>query len=198
MSAGCRSTEAPAYGRKVSLWRLLKFADSIFIACGPSPDIDSGTCSCLSAAACASVAPLRAATLRASELSSRTLRGIARVVVAVSEGRPSRSTMSSAGVTPPIFDGPYENPYETEPSSSPPTYTGEPDIPAQMPPASSISGLDTSTTIRSRPAPIPSWATPSTSTSKGTCVRPCATVQPVPFMPTVTSSTSMTGPQSTA
>ena len=76
--------------------------------------------------------------------------------------------MSSAGVTPPIIDGPAENPYATAPSRSVPMYTGEPDMPAQMPPASSSSGLETSTTIMSRPGAIPSWATPRISTSKGT------------------------------
>ena len=73
------------------------------------PEIESGTRSCVSVPASWSDAPVRLAIFRASADGSRTLRR-SRIAVGARDGIPSRSTMSSAGVTPPIIDGPNENP----------------------------------------------------------------------------------------
>src|SRR5215210_5531816 len=47
--------------------------------------------------------------------------------------------------------------------------------------------------MMSRPGPIASWRTPSTSTSKASGSRPCTTESPVPTIPLVTSPSAMTG-----
>ena len=62
-------------------------------------------------------------------------------------------------------------------------------MPAQMPPAASSAGEAPSNTIMSTPGPMPSGSTPRIVTVNGSGVTPRLTVNPVPVMPTVISST---------
>ena len=90
---------------------------------GVAPETESGTESGLSPAKVEAIdLPVRCATSRASEPFSRTVRSEPPRPVsdAVEGGRSSRSSMSSAGVRPPIVDAPFAKPYETTPMSSPP------------------------------------------------------------------------------
>ena len=86
-------------------------------------------------------ASARAATARRSAADRDTLSAAAGAAArwrAAGFGRSSRSSMSAAGVTPPIGDGAALKPYATAPSSLPLMYTGEPDMPDQMPPPAAI------------------------------------------------------------